>query len=209
MRYKSFLSILFLIAAAFVLCSPAAAQSRVSRIYRPCSGSTTPASVSIDRAGNIAIAPCSAATFTYPGKPLTAQTTSNQNFISTQTPAATALSVTIPGAGNYEIDLVLHCTEGPGGFRADFAGTAIIGNFIGQWQGYAIDLTVMKGGRVTSAVDDFTDLLLANMDTTYTFRGSAEFTTGGTFVVRAAQSSSGGFQTTLERGSTLKLTKMN
>lgn len=200
---------MFLTAAAFVLCSPAAAQSRVSRIYRPCSGSTTPASVSIDRAGNITIAPCSGKTLTSPGVPLTAQTTTNTNYTNNATPANTTLSVTVPTAGTYAIDLVVHGTEAAGGLRFDFDGTATVGYFIGQWVGQTIDTVTVKGIRVSTPGTDFTDILLAGQDTVYTFRGSAEFSTGGTFVLRAAQNTSNGFPSTLERGSTLTLTRSN
>jgi hypothetical protein len=209
MRYKSFLSILFLAAAGFVLCSPAAAQSRVSRIYRPCSGSTTPASVSIDRAGNITIAPCSGKTLTSPGVPLTSQLLANNNVSGTTALAGTQLSVTVPAAGNYEIDLIVHATEGPGGLRFDFSGTATVGYFIGQWTGHYVDLAYSSSSRITSPGTGFRDSTFTGRDTIYLFRGSVEFTSGGTFFLRFAQDTSNGFQSTLERGSTLKLTKMN
>lgn len=191
------------------MAAAAAAQTRVNRIYRPCSGSTTPASVSIDRAGNIAIAPCAGKIFTSPGVPLTARLASNLSITSNATPANTNLSVTIPAAGNYDIDLVVHGTEAAGGLRFDFAGTATVDYFIGQWTGSLVDNAGVYTARVTSPGTDFANIGLASADSVYVFRGSAEFSTGGTFVLRAAQYVSDGFACVVERGSTLKLTKSN
>lgn len=200
---------IIIIAILISLAAAAAGQTRVSRIYRPCSGSTTPASVSIARDGSISIAPCSGKLLTSPGVPVVARLSSNLSLASNATPADTALSITVPAAGNYDIDLVLHGTESAGGLRFDFGGTATVGYFVGQWSAMLIDGTSPKGARVTAAGTDFTDITLAGQDTIYTFRGSAEFSTAGTFTVRAAQSASNGFASVVERGSTLKLTKSN
>lgn len=51
---------LTLLVFSFSLLTPA--QSRTNRLYRPCSGSTTPATVAIDVAGNITATPCSGKT---------------------------------------------------------------------------------------------------------------------------------------------------
>lgn len=209
MRHKAIF--LITIAAAVLLgsCQPALAQSRSNRIYRPCPASTTAASVAIDRDGNIAIVPCGGKTLTSPGVPLTAQTTTNTDYTTNAIPTNTTLNLTVPTAGTYEIDLVVHGTEAAGGLRFDFAGTATVAYFIGQWTGRTIDMVTNKGARVSTPGTDFTDILLAGQDTIYTFRGSAEFSSGGTFILRAAQNTSNGFPSTLERGSTLKLTRSN
>jgi len=56
---------LTLLVFSFSLLTPA--QSRTNRLYRPCAGSTTPATVSISVSGNITATPCSGGTVTING----------------------------------------------------------------------------------------------------------------------------------------------
>lgn len=191
-------------------CGYAYAQSRTNRIFRPCPGTTTKASVSIDVDGSITATPCSGKTLNGPGIPLTSYLAATVTYTSTAALANTALSVTVPAAGNYEIDLMLHSTAGLIGLNVDFAGTAVISNFIGQWTAFDVanPSNFPFGARVSAAGTDFTGGLGAT-PAYYIFRGTAEFSAGGTFLVRGAQAASDGTPTTILRGSALKLTKLN
>jgi hypothetical protein len=126
--------------------------------------------------------------------------------------AATALSVTVVASGIYNIELVVHETDAAVGLKLDFAGTATITNFIGEWM-YLV--TPMDFGgpsgnsseRVTAAGTDFT--AGNGPASTIRFRGSVEINAAGTFLLRGAQSSADASDTQILRGSTLVLTKMN
>lgn len=127
--------------------------------------------------------------------------------------ADTPLSVTVAAGGIYAIELVVNSTNTAKGLNLDFAGTATITNFLGQWTASPTDYsaTPLFGLRSTAAGTDFntnaTDLDLVNGF--YTFRGSVEINAAGTFLLRGAQSSADASDTTILRGSTLTLTKRN
>lgn len=126
--------------------------------------------------------------------------------------ADTALSVNVAASGNYDIDVRIHTTAaGAASLNVDFGGTATVTNFIGQWTGeMSIDPQAAYGARVTSAGTDFT--LGAACDSTdcyYYFRGTIEVNAAGTFLLRGAQRVADASNTTILRGSTLKLTKLN
>ena len=205
MKLRSTL-IIVLTLAAF---GPVLSQSRVNRIYRPCSGTAVKASVAIDSDGAISATPCTGKTFNARGIALTSYLAATVTYTSTSTLANTALSVTVPAAGNYDIDLIVHSTAGVVGLNADFAGTATIANFIGQWSAFGVidPSNTPFGARVSAAGTDFSGGL-GSADAYYTFRGSAEFSAAGTFLLRGAQAASDGAPTTILRGSVLKLTKL-
>ena len=63
---------------------------------------------------------------------------------------------------------------------------------------------------MTAAGTDFNNSVVDGAaDVYYTFTGSVEITDAGTFLLRGAQNVSDASDTTILRGSVLKLTKMN
>lgn len=125
--------------------------------------------------------------------------------------ADTALSVTVAAGGIYAIELVVQSTSAVKGLNMDFAGTATIANFIGEWQGHnAAGYVDGSSARVTAAGTDFGPAgPLDGASSLYTFTGSVEITDAGTFLLRGAQNVSDPTNTTILRGSTLVLTRMN
>lgn len=139
---------------------------------------------------------------------------STVTYNNNDTLADTALSVTVAASGIYEIELNVFSTAanvGSNGLNMDFAGTATIANFIGDW--HAVDpgdLADQAGLRVTAAgTDTETGATKNSANASWTFRGSAEITDAGTFLLRGAQSTSHASNTTILRGSTLTLTRMS
>lgn len=136
-------------------------------------------------------------------------------YNNTATLADTALSVTVVTGGKYRIELIVHSTSAVTNLKMDFAGTATITNFVGEWIGYnaAIDMMLPSpaiGARVTAAGTDFgPGGAIDGADGYYVFTGSVEINVGGTFLLRAAQNAADASDTTLLRGSTLVLTKLN
>lgn len=125
--------------------------------------------------------------------------------------ANTALSVTVAASGIYDINLVVHSTSAVKALQMDFAGTATIATFIGQWEGYqTTDASTFNGLRVTAVGTDFVaNGALDGVDGFYKFTGSVEVTDAGTFLLRGAQNAADASNTTILRGSSLVLTKMN
>lgn len=123
--------------------------------------------------------------------------------------ADTALSVTVAAGGIYDIELVVHSTSVANALLVDFAGTATIANFIGSWSAFQEDTLSVYGVQRTSAGDDFGAVAGGGSPIDYIFKGSVEITNAGTFLVRGAQISAAASNTTILRGSTLKLTKLN
>lgn len=133
--------------------------------------------------------------------------TYNANAVLANTP----LSVTVAAGGIYAIELVVHSTSAAKALLMDFGGTATIANFIGEWFGrLANDVATSTSLLVTTAGADFNGNALDGSDETfYTFTGSVEITDAGTFLLRGAQNVSDASNTTILRGSTLTLTKLN
>lgn len=129
--------------------------------------------------------------------------TYNANAVLANTP----LSVTVAAGGIYAIELVVHSTSAVSKVNMDFGGTATIANFIGEWVGLDTTATIFNT-RVTAAGTDFSGGSDGE-DMYYTFTGSVEITDAGTFLLRGAQDVSDASNTTILRGSTLILTKMN
>ena len=123
----------------------------------------------------------------------------------------TALSVTVAAGGIYDISLVVHSTSAVQGLLMEFGGTATIANFIGQWSAETAtgDDVLGYNARVTAAGTDFGTIAQDGINSIYTFTGSVEITDAGTFLLRGAQNASDASDTTILRGSTLTLTKMN
>lgn len=65
MNIKRWLKLLYAAAIVAIFALGTSAQTRVNQIYRPCAGSTTPASVRISTAGGISLTPCSGQTITF------------------------------------------------------------------------------------------------------------------------------------------------
>lgn len=130
--------------------------------------------------------------------------------------ADTALSVNVAASGIYQVELVVHSTNVSSGLNLDFAGTATVTNFIGQWTAWEADYTEagpgkLRGSRVSAAGTDFgpTGMDGLGSGAYYTFQGSVEINAAGTFLLRGAQNAATADNTTILRGSTLKLTKLN
>ena len=130
--------------------------------------------------------------------------TYNANAVLANTP----LSVTVAAGGIYAIELVVHSTSAVKALNMDFGGTATIANFIGDWIAFS-GSAVYGPVNVTSGGTDYTNGDLDGVNNPYYFTGSVEITDAGTFLLRGAQNSSDPSDTTILRGSTLILTKMN
>lgn len=137
---------------------------------------------------------------------------STVTYNNTDTLADTPLSVTVAAGGIYEIELVVQSTQAVKALLMDFAGTATIANFVGTWSG----LQAISGvptthyTQISAAGTDFNAAALDGSDDTYyTFNGSVEIADAGTFLLRGAQNAADASNTTILRGSTLVLTKMN
>ncbi len=125
----------------------------------------------------------------------------------------TPLSVTVAAGGIYAIELVVHSTSAVKALNMDFGGTATIANFIGEWTVMAAsgeDQVINGCQRNTSASADFAVVGgVEGVSAYYTFTGSVEITDAGTFLLRGAQNVSDASNTTILRGSTLTLTRLN
>lgn len=122
----------------------------------------------------------------------------------------TPLSVVAAAGRSYAVKLVVISGGASAALKMDFGGTAGIADFRGTWLGFPD--TVANGIKtyVESAGTDFGPT--TNFDEnscTYQFDGSVEITTGGTFLLRAAQTASSEESTAIKQGSVLTLTKMN
>jgi len=123
--------------------------------------------------------------------------------------ANTALSVTVAASGIYEIELNLYCTTAAvTGFTLDFAVTGTHTNFTGFYAEQAEGSSANLGTLLTSAGTDYNSTAF-NGSGLITFNGSVEINGAGTFLLRGSQDSAVVENTTILRGSTLILTKMN
>lgn len=124
--------------------------------------------------------------------------------------ADTALSVTVAAGGIYVIEATLFVTSAAVGLKVDFGGTATATNVLGEWWGRTVDDPgVIEGSRITDPTTDFGTATFNGFAAEYTFQGSVEVNAAGTFLLRGAQNVANASNTTLLRGSTLILTKMN
>lgn len=126
--------------------------------------------------------------------------------------ANTPLSVTVAAGGIYAIELVVHSTSAVKALNMDFGGTVTIANFIGWYESFLEDAgaVTLQNQFVSAAGTDWS--LPAALDggaSKTTFTGSVEITDAGTFLLRGAQNVSDASNTTILRGSTLTLTKLN
>lgn len=123
----------------------------------------------------------------------------------------TALSVGVAADGIYTIEAVLFTDSATRDIQLDFAGTATVANFIGQYEqrkaedGAVIALTV---ARSVSAATAFVGNNEA-FNSIVVFKGTVEITNAGTFLIRAAQAVAHASDTSILRGSYLVLTKTN
>ncbi len=132
--------------------------------------------------------------------------TYNANAVLANTP----LSVTVAAGGIYAIELVVHSTSAAKALLMDFGGTATHANLIGLWKiGAIADIAIGNIAQITAAGTDFTFADMDGASAYYTFTGSVEITNAGTFLLRGAQNVSDASNTTILRGSTLQLTKLN
>jgi hypothetical protein len=134
--------------------------------------------------------------------------TYNANAVLANTP----LSVTVAAGGIYAIELVVHSTSAATALQVDFGGTATIANFIGWYESFGEDggAATITNQFVSAAGTDYVfPSALDGAACKATFTGSVEITDAGTFLLRGAQNSSDPSNTTILRGSTLVLTKMN
>lgn len=139
---------------------------------------------------------------------------STVTYNNTASLADTALSVTVAASGLYAINLVLHTTSFAQQLKLDFAGTATITNFIGMWTSFNGDEDTPQASywsmRTASAGNQYEPATGAGSLLGYVqFNGSIEVNGGGTFLLRGAQFAANASDTTILRGSTLVLTKMN
>jgi len=124
--------------------------------------------------------------------------------------ADTALSVTVVAGGIYDIELMVHSDSANIALNLDFGGTATVTNFIGEWRGAnANAVFAVVPARVTAPGTDYTNVALGGDPNFLTFDGTIEVDAGGTFLLRGAQETAEANDTTILRGSTLTLTKLN
>lgn len=213
MKYFFFLTFCIL---HFAFCIVASGQTRSNRIYRPCPGTTTKAQVAIDTVGNIAITPCPGKTVTIDGSApptiLRSYLASTVTYNNTATLTNTPLSVSVVAGGVYQVSLVVHETNVARTLNLDFAGTATVLNFIGQWDSRGtVSCCFTANLRVSSAGTDYTNGAVGGSgeNAFYTFNGSVEFSSAGTFTLRAAQDAADVSNTAILRGSSLILTRLN
>lgn len=215
-----FLTLFTFFLLPFAFAGEASGQSRSNRLTRPCAGSTTPATVSIAAGGNITATPCSGGTVTINGVAISSTNSptvlrsylaSTVTYNNVAVLADTALSVTVAASGIYDIELTIHTTSGVGpNLNVDLSGTATTTNFIGQWVAFQDnDPALTSGQRVTAAGTDFSPAVCAGAFCFYTFKGTVEVDAAGTLLVRGTQSGATAVNTTIIRGSTLTLTKLN
>lgn len=133
----------------------------------------------------------------------------NVNYTAETTLADTPLSVNVEAGGIYAIDMVLFVAcDSSGGFKMDIdGGNAAVNLFNIQYAVWPNSGAPSDGRFRTSADSDesFTGLGVFRL----IGQGTVDFTSSGTFILRAAQASSNGTPTTLYRGSRLTLTKLN
>ncbi len=136
----------------------------------------------------------------------------------TATMQAVDLTVSIPPNSNtvkYRVEVDIFSVNTAKAFKFDFDGfTATIDNFIGGWKALLEDN--IWNTSVSAVADDFVSPGTFDASDTsiihYAFRGSLEITNagnGGTFGVRAAQTSANASDTTLKQGSSIVLTRLN
>lgn len=208
-----------LILSPLAFITTASGQSRTNRLTRPCSGSTTPATVSIAAGGNITATPCSGGTVTINGVAISSTNSpsilrsylaTTVTYNNTAALADTALSVTVAPGGIYAIEATLFVTSAAVGLKVDFGGTATATNVLGEWWGRTVDDPgVIEGSRITDPTTDFGTATFNGFAAEYTFQGSVEVNAAGTFLLRGAQNVANASNTTILRGSTLTLTKLN
>ncbi len=134
--------------------------------------------------------------------------TYNANAVLANTP----LSVTVAAGGIYAIELVVHSTSAVTALQVDFGGTATIANFIGWYESFGEDggaATIANQFVSAAGTDYIFPAALDGATSKATFTGSVEITDAGTFLLRGSQNVSDPTDTTILRGSTLVLTKMN
>jgi hypothetical protein len=134
-------------------------------------------------------------------------------YNNTATLASTALSTTVEASGIYDIELTVHSDSSVNSLALDFGGTATFTNFIGEWQSRRQDeissVDQLGGQRVTAAGTDYVHASMDGAASYYTFKGTAEINVAGTFILRGAQRGANASDTTILRGSTLILRKLN
>lgn len=123
--------------------------------------------------------------------------------------ANTALSVTVEAGGIYDIDLVVHSTNTVVSLRLDFGGTATFTNFRGQWFAWGIDGLAWSATDTSDPGLDMETAAIDAINNYWRFRGTMEVDAGGTFVLRGAQRTADLSNTTILRGSTLIVTRLN
>lgn len=180
---------------------------------------TTAGAIELGHASDTTLARSAAGVVTIEGdqvaKNLVSYLASTVTYNNAAALADTALSVNVAASGIYEIELTAHQGAGVSrGLNMDFGGTATATNFIGTWTAYntPIDTTVPTVGagfRTTAAGTDTSTVFVLLNNVYYQFRGTIEVNGAGTFLLRAAQESAHASDTTLLRGSVLKLTKLN
>jgi hypothetical protein len=133
-------------------------------------------------------------------------------YTSNATLGNTSLSVSVATGGIYAIEVIAQIDNGPGFFQCDFnGGTATIANF----RAFAV-ASPLTGSTITPlSTNPITSIATSTAfgasveQKGVVFKGSVEITTGGTFIFRAAQFSSNATSSTLFRGSSMTLTKLN
>jgi len=133
-------------------------------------------------------------------------------YNNTVTLANTALSVTVAAGGIYDIEFAGYTAFTAKTLKFDLAGgTATATNFRGYWSmvpDTANSQTYLQVSSPSSVLFNISQDGLATQGF-YQFKGTIEVNSGGTFIVRAAQGVAAASNSTLERGSTLILRKLN
>lgn len=133
---------------------------------------------------------------------------STVTYTSDDTLGDTALSVTVASSGIYKVELQILADIGAGGLRCDIGGTATITNFLVDTN-VSNDSTWTPAGRYTTTSDIGIAGSFAADTASFYVTGSVEINAGGTFLLRGSQFLTNVASTSILRGSTLILTKMN
>jgi hypothetical protein len=168
-----------------------------------------------DSAGTVAITATGGLTVNgktpqYTDQLLKSYLASTVTYNNTSTLANTALSVTVAASGIYDIELTVHSTGAVQPLKLDWGGTATTTNFIGDWYAYVINTPTSVDSLFSPTPGlDFDAVNQGAGTSVYTFKGTVEVNAAGTFLLRGAQSTANASNTTILRGSTLVLRKLN
>lgn len=123
--------------------------------------------------------------------------------------AVAGMSVTVVDGGIYAINLVVQSTNAVKAPLFDFGGTVTPASFLGWWSATVSDGSYITPSQVTAIGTTYTGVGAdGDSPNIWTFTGSLEVTTGGTFLLRGAQNAADASNTVILRGSSMILTRI-